>query len=1056
MVFIQHLSYDHLEESDAGKWTWYVLFTVTVGVLLLLNGFGILSTIFGIDTAVLLALGGGYKIYYKAISALFEKRVTAELAIVIAIGAALAIGEYFAAAEAVFIMLVGEGLEEFASRRTRSAIKKLVDLTPKTAWIKTFNEEKEVAIAEVQAGDCVIVKPGERIPIDGIIVSGSSSINEAPITGESLPAYKWPGEAVFAGSVNTAGVLEIRATGVGPDTTLQRIISLIEEAEREKAPAVRLADRYARYFLPLLLVVAAATLYFTGDWVRTVAVLLVACPCALILATPAAVVAAIGRLARDGVLVKGGASLEAAAALDCMVFDKTGTLTEGRPAITGITSFDTNSGDTNSGDTNSGDTNSGDTNSGDTNSGDTNSGDTNSGDTNSGNGRSENELLRMAAIAEQRSEHIIARLIVREARQRGVAIEEAEEFAIAPGLGVEARSNGHRVLVGNRRMMEARGVAVTPAAEAIVSSLELEGNSPVLVAENGEIQGVISVQDGLRANAGRAIHDLRRAGITRTVLLTGDRRRIADSIGRKAGLDEIHAELLPQQKVERIETLRRQMRRVAMVGDGINDAPALAAADVGIAMGVTGTDIAIEEADVVLMNDRLERLSLLVEVSRAALAVIKQNIWIFAFAFNIAAVAAAGLGIIGPVGAAAAHQVSALLVVLNSLRLLGYGRFAESALARRGYKFQHDAGHRLLAFVGGMQRRTSSLNLPQTRHWLQQRRKPILKYSATSLLLLYALSGVTMIGPDEAAVVRRFGRRQRPALGPGLHYRLPWPVEQLTRIKPHQVQAVEIGFRTLSPDAARNEPSEPAAYEWNLQHRGGRYERRAEEALMLTGDENLIEVNAVAQYAIGSPDDFLFSTTDPAGVLRTTAESALRTLIGAVSLDAALTTGRSAIENAARELAQRTLDEYHGGLRVIAIQLQDVHPSVEVVDAFRNVSSAFEEKNRLVNQAEAYRNEQLELARGQGLARLAEAAGYTTDRANRAEGDAQRFRLAVDAFRRSPGVTETRLYLENVEQVLAGKKKLILDSSKFGKRQMFFLDPQGGLLDPARKDSTEK
>jgi HflK protein len=289
-----------------------------------------------------------------------------------------------------------------------------------------------------------------------------------------------------------------------------------------------------------------------------------------------------------------------------------------------------------------------------------------------------------------------------------------------------------------------------------------------------------------------------------------------------------------------------------------------------------------------------------------------------------------------------------------------------------------------------------------------------------------------------------------------LHYRLPWPVEQLTRIKPHQVQAVEIGFRTLSPDAGRSEPSEPAAYEWNLQHRGGRYERRAEEAMMLTGDENLIEVNAVVQYAIGSPDDFLFSTTDPAGVLRTTAESALRALVGAVSLDAALTTGRGAIENAARELAQRTLDEYHGGLRVIAFQLQDVHPSVEVVDAFRNVSSAFEEKSRLVNQAESYRNEQLELARGQGLARRAEAAGYTTDRANRAEGDAERFRLAVDAFRRSPGVTETRLYLENVEQVLAGKKKLILDSSKFGKRQMFFLDPQGGLLDPAQKDSTEK
>ncbi len=1015
MIIIQHLSYDHLEESGAGKWASYVLFTAAVGVLLLLNWFGILPTIFGVNTAILLTLGGGYKIYYNAISALFEKRITAELAIVIAISAALAIGEYFAAAEAVFIMLVGEGLEEFASRRTRSAIEKLIDLAPKTARIKTGDEEREVAIAEVQAGDIVIVRPGERIPIDGRVVSGSSSINEAPITGESLPADKWPGESVFAGTINSTGALEVLAAQVGADTTLARIIALIEEAEHKKAPAVRLADRYAKYFLPLLLVAAAATFYFTGDWVRTVAVLLVACPCALILATPAAVVAAIGRLARDGVLVKGGASLEAAATIDCIVFDKTGTLTEGRPVITGVTSL---------------------------------------------NGHSEDDLLRMAALAEQRSEHIIAQLIVRETRQRGLSIEAAEEFTIDPGLGVEARSNGHRVLVGNRRMMEARQVEITEAAEAALFSLELAGQSPVIVAENNIIQGIISVQDGLRAGAQRAIHELRRVGVKRTALLTGDRERIAQGIGRNAGVDEIHAELLPQQKVELIERLKRQKLRVAMVGDGVNDAPALAAADVGIAMGVTGTDIAIEEADVVLMNDRLERLSLLIEVSRATLAVIKQNIWIFALAFNAVAVAAAGLGIIGPVGAAATHQVSALLVVLNALRLLAYGRFGsgfgESALALRGHKFQHDVGHQLEHFTHWLRHRVPAIGLHQARHWLDHHRKPVIKYAAAALLLLYALSGVTVVGPDEAAVVRRFGRRQTPALGPGLHYHIPWPVEQVTKIKPHQVQVAEIGFRTLSPEAARNETAEPAAYEWNLQHRSGRYERRADEALMLTGDENLIEVNAVVQYAIGSPDDFLFSTTEPANVIRTTAESALRTLIGASSLDAALTMGRAQIEGAARELSQRRLDEYRSGLRVIAIQLQDVHPSVEVVDAFRNVSSAFEEKNKLVNEAEAYRNEQVALARGQALARLAEAAGYTIDRANRASGDAERFRQAVDAFKLSPGVTETRLYLENIEQVLAGKKKLIIDSSKFGKRQMFFVDPQGGLLDPAQKAPPDK
>lgn len=1006
MIIIQHLSYDHLEDAKPEQWFFYIFFTTAVGVLLLLNWLGVFTTIFGLNTAILLTLIGGYNIYYKAISALFAKRITADLAILIAIGAALAIGEYFAAAEAVFIMLVGEGLEEFASRRTRSAIEKLIALTPKTAHLKSGAEEKEVALADVQVNDVVIVRPGERIPVDGVIASGSSSINEAPITGESLPVDKGVGAAVFAGSVNTLGALEVRVTGVGADTTLARIIALIEEAEHKKAPAVRLADRYATFFLPLLLVMAAATYYFTGEWVRTVAVLLVACPCALILATPAAVVAAIGRLARDGILVKSGAALEAMASVDCVVFDKTGTITAGRPVITNITSF---------------------------------------------NGHSENELLQLAALAEQRSEHVIAQLIVRETRARGLTIAAAEEFTIDPGLGVEARSNGQRVIVGNRRMMEARQVEITAVTDAALAALERAGQSSIIITENGIVQGVISVEDSLRADTKGAIHQLHHAGIKRTVLLTGDRERVAQNIGRNAGLDEIHAELLPQHKVAFIEQLKRAGQRVAMIGDGINDAPALATADVGIAMGVAGTDIAIEEADIVLMNDRLDRLPLLIEVSRAALAVIKQNIWLFAFAVNIASILAASLGIIGTVGAAAMHQVSALLVVLNALRLLGHGSFSESIIGRRGHQLQHKAEHQLEHLTYWLKQRIPALSFSVAwragRHWLEQNYRPVIKYGLAALLLLYVLSGITLIGPDEAAVVRRFGRRVATA-GPGLNYRLPWPIEQLTRIKPQQVQVTEFGFRTLSPAAAQPTAVEPTAYEWNLQHRGGRYERNAEEALMLTGDENLIEVNAVVQYAIGSPDDFLFSTTDPSNVMRVAAEAALRLLIGKTSLDTVLTTGRNEIERQAQDAVQRKLDEYQSGLQVIAVQLQDVHPSIEVVDAFRNVSSAFEEKNKLINQAEAYRNEQVELARGQGLARLAEAAGYTTNRANRATGDAERFKQAVEAYKGARGVTETRLYLETIEQVLAGKKKLIIDASKFGRRQMFFVDPKGSLLDP--------
>jgi len=659
----------------------------------------------------------------------------------------------------------------------------------------------------------------------------------------------------------------------------------------------------------------------------------------------------------------------------------------------------------------------------------------------------------MAALAEQRSEHAIAQLIVKEARARGLTLAEADEFKVDPGLGVEARASGRLVVAGNRRLMEARQIEIGEAVESALRSLELEGHSPVIVAENGVAQGVISVQDRLRDGARHAIHHLYQAGVKRTVMLTGDRERIARGIASAAGVDEVHADLLPQQKVELVERLKQQKLRVAMVGDGINDAPALASADVGVAMGLTGTDITIEEAGVVLMNDRLERLPLLIEVSRATIKVIWQNVWIFAFAVNVASVTAAATGVIGPAAAAAVHQASALLVVLNSLRLLAYGKVKQSVLLKRYRELVRETRHRARHFA---EDRLPTISLHVVRHWFDHHRAQAAKYGLAAFVLFYLLTGVTIIGPDEFGVVQRFGQRLSSPLWPGLHYRVPWPVEKVTKVKSNRIQVAELGFRTLSKGSAPIDATEPAAYEWNLQHRSGRYERRPEEALMLTGDENLIEVNAVVQYSVGSTDKFLFSTTHPDNLIRVAAESALRLLIGQNTLDAVLTTGRAEIERNAKTALQAKLDEYDSGLRVVAVQLQDAHPSVEVVDAFRNVSSAFEEKSKLINEAESYRNEQLALARGQALARLAEAAGYTADRANRAEGDAERFKQAVEAFKRSPNVTETRLYLETIEQVLAGKKKMIVDASRFGRRQMLFIDPQGLPIDPNRLGRQEE
>ncbi len=942
-------------------------FAALVGILLLLNLSGLFQTLFGLDTAILIALLAGYKTFHNSISALLEKRISADLALCIAVIAALSVGQYLAAAEAMFIVMVGEGLESFAAGRTDAAIHRLVERMPRVATRLRDGREEQVPADSLAPGDRIVVRAGERIPIDGKVEEGLSSVDESSITGEALPRDKQTGDEVYSGTLNGTGLLRIRVERAGGDTALARVVQLVEQAREDRAPVQRLADRYATFFLPALLLSGALTFCFTGNWLRTVAVLIVACPCALILATPTAMVAAIGGLARRGILVRGGGVLQTVAAVDTAVFDKTGTVTEGEFEIVRIVALD----------------------------------------------RSEDGLLALAATVEQASTHALARVIVAEAARRGLSISAAENARVWPGRGVECGCGGHQIHAGSDAFLAGLGIVET---QLLRDQADRLGATAVLIAEDGHLAGAILLRDRVRPGAAEAIATLRRMGIAHQVMLTGDRARAAHAVAREIGLSEVETGLLPEQKLDRIRRLAAEGRTVAMMGDGINDAPALAAAAVGVAIA-DASDLAAESAGVVYLPRSLDQLPRLFETGRQAMRTAWLNIVLFAGALNALAVLACATGKLGPIGAAVTHQLSSFCVMMNSLRLLR---------------------------VGGPAR----FRLPQlpaawspARIWLRMRgiRPPSLRRLLRPVLTaggaLLVLNGFYAIGPSEVGVIQRFGRKVTPFSPPGLHYKLPWPVERLSRVQTRQVRVVEIGFRTNA--AVRT--AEPAAYEWNVQHRGGRYQSRPDESVMLTGDQNLIDLNAAVHYDIARPDDFLFRQLDGDSTVRVAAESVIHGIVSATALDAVLTTGRSDIEQKARAELQRRMDAYDAGIRVLHVALEDVHPSLEVVDAFREVSAAFEEKNRVVNEAEAYRNEQLALARGNAQAQVQLARAYSLVRTRHAEGDAGRFEQAERAFRGAPQTTGTRLYLETIDQVLPGRKKLIVDSGK-GRRHLLLLE----------------
>jgi Cd2+/Zn2+-exporting ATPase/Cu+-exporting ATPase len=563
---------------------------------------------------IVTTLVGGYPIFAEALANIRERKMTMELSMTIALVAALAIGEFFTALVILLFVLVAEILEEMTVERGRRAIRDLLDLLPHTVSVRRDGVAREVPASEVRPGEAVLVAPGARIPVDGLVVGGRSFVDQSPITGESMPVEKVPGTAVYAGTINQSGALEIRSDRLGRDTSFGKIIEAVERAERSRAPIQKTADRLAGYLVYFAIGCAALTFLITRDVRSTISVVIVAGACGIAAGTPLAILGAIGRAAREGAIVKGGRYLEVLARVDTVVLDKTGTLTFGRPAVQRVVPAL---------------------------------------------GLAAVRVVETAGIAERRSEHPLGRAIVERAGELGLTVTDPEDFDYTPGRGIVARHDGQEIVVGNAAHLAQKGI--------VVDSWDGSGSSAVLVARGGRFFGTIFVSDMLRPQAPQAVRALKGMGI-RTVLLTGDARAIGAAVGRELGIDELESELLPEEKVRRVKALVAGGRIVAMVGDGINDAPALVEAHVGVAMG-SGTDVARESADVVLLGNDLLKFVETLQLARRMRRIILQN-----FAGTLAVdglgVALAAFGLISPLLAAFIHVASELAFILNSTRLL--------------------------------------------------------------------------------------------------------------------------------------------------------------------------------------------------------------------------------------------------------------------------------------------------------------------------------------------------------------------------------------------------
>jgi len=565
---------------------------------------------------LLIVFLGGYPVFWKVFRAALRGRILAHTLMTVGALAAMAVGEWAAAAVVVFFMRLGDYVESFTTTRARRAVKELTDLAPQTARVLRGGTEKEVPISQVSPGDTVVVRPGEKIPVDGEVLGGHATVDQSAITGESMPVEVGPGARVYAATLVRLGSLRIRATRVGQETTFGRVIQMVEQAEANKAEVQRLADRFSGYYLPVVASIAMLTFLIRRDPLATAAVLVVACSCSFALATPVAMLASIGASARRGVLIKGGRYLESLARADVLLVDKTGTLTLGQPEITEIVPV---------------------------------------------NASSEDEVLILAASVERYSEHPLAEAVRRAAQARGLPLLEPESFESLPGIGVRARVDGRVITVGSRR-------AVGREGEGAFTSLEMRGKTLLYVARDAELIGVLAAADTIRPEVPQAMEAVRALGLRHIEILTGDNERVAASIAASLGVG-FRADLLPEDKIAIVKEYQAKGYTVVMIGDGINDAPALAQADVGIAMGGAGTDVAVEAAPVVLMWDDWTLVPEVFRIARRTMRVVEMNIG-FTVVYNLLGLSLAALGYLPLVLAAAAQSLPDLGILANSSRLL--------------------------------------------------------------------------------------------------------------------------------------------------------------------------------------------------------------------------------------------------------------------------------------------------------------------------------------------------------------------------------------------------